>query len=118
MAETREIIEDENKIGTVMADDVTFRGRLVFKDSLKIKGQFEGTIESEGHLIVGMESKVSADIRANTISVNGTLNGKIQANKQVDLYSKSVTNADIVTPDLQIEKGATFNGTCVMPTEK
>ena len=59
MAEVKEIIEDENKIGTVMADDISFRGRIVFKDSLKIKGNVEGTIESDGHLVIGMEAKVS-----------------------------------------------------------
>jgi hypothetical protein len=51
--EIREIVEDENKISTVIADDIEFRGRLVFKNSLKIKGFFEGKIETKGHLMIG-----------------------------------------------------------------
>jgi cytoskeletal protein CcmA (bactofilin family) len=117
MAEVREIIEDENKIGTVIADDIEFKGRLVFKDSLKIKGSFEGTIETEGHLIVGIEAQVSADVAAGVVSVNGSMNGKLRASKHIDLYNKSRTFADITTPDLHIEKGAIFNGTCTMPRE-
>ena len=112
MAEIKEIIEDENKIGTVIADDIEFKGRLVFKDSLKIKGTVEGKIESEGHLMVGIEAKVSADVTAGIISVNGSVNGKLKASKHVELFQKSHTNADIVTPDIFIEKGAAFNGTC------
>jgi|APHig6443717497_1056834.scaffolds.fasta_scaffold125309_2 cytoskeletal protein CcmA (bactofilin family) len=114
MAEIKEVIEDENKIGTVMGEDITFRGKIAFKDSLKIKGNVEGTIESDGHLVIGMEAKVSAEITAGTISVSGNTNGKIHAKKQVELFSKSNTNADIVSPELYIERGANFNGNCNM----
>ncbi|MGL4368465.1 MAG: bactofilin family protein [Spirochaetota bacterium] len=114
MADIKEIIEDENRISTVIADDIDFKGRLVFKDSLKIKGSVEGKIESEGHLIVGIEANVSADITAGIISVNGKVNGKMHATKHIDLFQKSRTHADIVTPDIYIEKGSVFNGTCSM----
>ncbi len=117
MAEIKEIIEDENKIGTVMGEDITFRGKIAFKDSLKIKGNVEGTIESDGHLVIGMEARISAEITAGTVSVSGNTNGKIHAKKQVELLSKSVTNADIVAPELFIERGATFNGNCNMHQE-
>ena len=36
MAEIKEIVEDENKIDTVIAEDIEFRGTLKFKSSLKI----------------------------------------------------------------------------------
>lgn len=114
MNEIKEIVEDENKIGTVVADDIEFHGRLVFKNSLKIKGFFEGRIETKGHLIIGQEAKVSADIKAGIVSVNGAINGKINATQRIELFSKSATNSDLVTPELYIERGSVFNGTCVM----
>ncbi len=117
MTDIKEIIEDENKIGTVVADDIEFRGRLIFKNSLKLKGFFEGKIETKGQLIIGQESTVSADIKAGVVSVNGTVNGKIKAAQRVELYTKSVTRCDLITPELYIEKGSIFNGTCIM-TEK
>ncbi len=114
MNEIKEIVEDENKIGTVIADDIQFRGNLVFKNSLKIKGFFEGKIETKGHLIIGPESTVSADVKAGLVSVSGRINGKIRASQRIELYSKSVTSCDLVTPELYIEKGSLFNGTCIM----
>jgi cytoskeletal protein CcmA (bactofilin family) len=114
MADVKEIIEDENKIGTVIAEDIVFKGKLVFKDSLKIKGAFEGTIESDGHLIIGRESKVSANISAGIISINGKANGKFKASKRLELNQKSDTKGDIVASDLIVEKGSQFNGTCIM----
>ncbi|HRX15110.1 MAG: polymer-forming cytoskeletal protein [Spirochaetes bacterium] len=118
MAEVKEIIEDENKIETVIAEDIHFRGTLKFKKSLKIKGRFEGKIESEGQVIIGQEATISANIEASTILVNGSVNGKLKANKSIELYKMSSTSGDIISPDLQIEKGAVFNGTCLMPEKK
>lgn len=114
MNEIREIVEDENKITTVIADDIEFRGRLVFKNSLKIKGFFEGKIETKGHLMIGQESRVSADIKSGVVSVNGNFNGKIKASQRIELFNKSVSNGDLICPELYIEKGSVFNGTCIM----
>ncbi|HNR87476.1 MAG TPA: polymer-forming cytoskeletal protein [Spirochaetota bacterium] len=114
MADSKEMVEDENKIGTVIGDDIEFRGTLSFKKSLKIKGFFEGKIETDGHLLVGQDARVSADIRASVVSVNGRVNGTIKADKKVELFSDSVTMADIIAPDLSIESGSSFNGVCVM----
>jgi len=114
MAEPKELVEDENKIDTVIADDINFRGTLKFKNSLKIKGTFEGKIQADGHLIIGREATVSADIRTDVTSVSGTINGKIRASKKVELFDKSSTAGDIVTPDIYIESGSIFNGTCIM----
>jgi cytoskeletal protein CcmA (bactofilin family) len=118
MPETREIIEDENKIDTVIAEDIELRGRLSFKNSLKIKGFFEGKIESDGHLILGQESVVSADIKAAVVSVHGNVNGKLKASHRIELYSESRTNGDMTTPELYVEKGSAFNGTCIMDVKK
>lgn len=114
MPDIKEIIEDENKIDTVIAEDITFKGTLKFKNSLKIKGTFEGKIETEGHLLVGREATVSAEINAGKVSVSGVVNGKIKAQHRVELYKKSRTSIDLIAPDISIESGSVFNGTCNM----
>jgi len=117
MSEIKEIVEDENKIDTVIAEDIEFRGTLKFKNSLKIKGKFEGKITSDGQLIIGRESTVSADINSAVVSVSGTVNGKIRAGKKIEMYKKSRVNADIISPDIIMESGSVFNGTCIMDAE-
>lgn len=114
---SNEVVEDENKIDTVIADDILFRGSIRFKNSLKIKGHMEGKIDTEGHLIIGREAVVSADIKGKVITVNGEVNGKITASHKVELLKKSITRGDIVTPDISIESGSVLNGTCLMPSE-
>jgi cytoskeletal protein CcmA (bactofilin family) len=114
MTENNEIVEDENKIDTVIADDIEFRGKVIFKNSLKIKGIFEGKIETEGHLIIGQEANVSSEIKAGIVSVNGNVSGRIKANKYIELFNNSKANCDLLAPTLHIEKGCLFNGTCIM----
>jgi len=115
MVEQKEIIEDENKIGTVIASDIKFSGTLKFKSSLKIKGSFQGKVETDGTLIIGDEAAVSAEITASIVSISGKCQGKIKASKLIEIFEHSNMSGDIVTPDLYIENGAKFNGTCIMP---
>jgi len=117
MPEAKESVEDENKIDTVIADDIEFKGSLKFKNSLKIKGKFEGKIISNGHLIIGRESVTSADIDASVVSVSGQVNGKIKAAKKIEFYKKSAINADLISPEINMESGSKFNGTCIMDSE-
>ncbi len=117
MPEVKELVEDENKIDTVIADDIEFRGTLKFKNSLKIKGKFEGKIISNGHLIIGRESLTSADIDASIVTVSGQVNGKIKASKKIEFHKKSVINADLISPEIDMESGSKFNGTCIMESE-
>ena len=117
MSEIREIVEDENKIDTVIAEDIDFKGTLKFKNSLKIKGKFEGKIISDGQLFIERESVTSADINAAVVSISGTVNGKIKAAKKIELFKKSKVNADISAPEIVMESGAIFNGTSIMEGE-
>lgn len=117
MSEIKEIVEDENKIDTVIAEDIEFRGTLKFKNSLKIKGKFEGRIVSDGQLIIGRESAISADVNAAIVSVSGTVNGKIRASKKIEMFKKSRINADLISPEIVMESGSVFNGTCIMDAE-
>ncbi len=114
MTDLKQLIEDENKIETVVSSDIKFKGKMKFRSSLKIRGTFEGKIETEGFLIIGREAVVSADISAKIVSISGEVNGKIKASQGIHLHKNSRTRGDIITPDLMMEQGAFFNGTCIM----
>lgn len=118
MPDVKDKVEDENKIDTVISDDIMFKGTLKFKNSLKIKGTFEGRIETEGVLIIGREATVSADIRAKVVSISGKVNGKVKADQKINLHKNSKTRGDLIAPDLLIEQGSLFNGTCIMNEKK
>jgi len=108
---------DEEKVLDVNA---TMQGSLVFSDpvNLRINGRFEGSLKTKGNLIVGEKATVFAEIEGENIIISGVVRGKIKSTQIVSLSSTANVYADIHTPKISIEEGATFNGKCTMIGEK
>ena len=105
---------DEKDITTIVADDLEIKGTIKFKSSVMLKGVFEGEIQSEGLLVVGPTAKVTATITTKTLISHGEITGNVIAHEQVTLKSTSIHNGDISTPNIIIENGSVFNGSCAM----
>jgi cytoskeletal protein CcmA (bactofilin family) len=107
-----EIIESE--IDTVLAEDIDFTGELKFSKSLMIKGKFDGKINADGHLFVGPNAHVKAEIKTGKLTCYGKIDGPVFAKERVELSKESILNGDVTTPDIIIESGCKFNGRCIM----
>ncbi len=98
--------------------DVTasMQGSLVFQEpvNLRISGRFEGTLETRGELTVGEKAQVHADITGESITVAGRVEGKVIAKRFLKLIPPAVVKGEVVTPVLQVEPGATLDGTVRM----
>ncbi len=118
MAEINIKTVDESQIDTILAEDIDFTGTLTFKDPLMIKGKFNGEIKASGDLYIGKDADVEATIQADLVSLRGRLKGNIYANSRVELFSTSIIDGDITTPNIIMESGSRFNGLCTMKQEK
>ena len=105
---------EEKEIDTVLAEDIDFSGTMKFKNSLMIKGKFDGKIDAEGHLILGPHAIVKATIRAGVVTNYGKIIGNVEAIKKLELLKGAELNGDVKAPDLIIESGCLFNGNCAM----
>jgi cytoskeletal protein CcmA (bactofilin family) len=94
------------------------RGDLVFEDTFRIDGRFEGKIRSGSELILGDTAEVTAEIDVGRLSVNGSLKGSVRASERVELLARARVFADITTPTLRVEEGAVFHGGCQMGEEE
>ena len=117
MTEVRIEKVDENEIDTILAEDIDFEGVLSFDRPLMIKGRFRGEIRASGDLHVGPDAEVEARIQAGMLSARGRIKGDISADRRVELFATARVEGDIVTPELEMEGGCLFNGTCTMVTE-
>jgi cytoskeletal protein CcmA (bactofilin family) len=105
---------EEKDIDTVLAEDIDFSGTMKFKNSLMIKGKFDGKIDAEGHLILGPHAIVKASIKAGIVTNYGKIIGNVEAIKKLELLKGAELNGDVKTPDLIIDSGCVFNGNCSM----
>ena len=109
---------DESDIVTILAEDISFDGKLSFDDSLMIKGRFKGDIRAKGNLYVDRNAVVEARVEANIVSLKGTVKGDVFAHTRVELFSSSMVDGDITAPDVIMESGCKFNGICKMEAPK
>ena len=79
-----------------------------------IKGSLDGEIVSEGLLIVGPTAKVKAKITTKNLVSHGEIQGDVTASEQVVLKGTAVQTGNITTPDIIVESGSIFNGSCMM----
>jgi cytoskeletal protein CcmA (bactofilin family) len=93
------------------------RGDLVFEETFRIDGRFEGKIRAGTELILGDAADVTAEIDVGRVSVAGALKGSVRAAERVELLSGARVFGDIITPVLRIEEGAHFEGSCQMGEE-
>ena len=91
-----------------------FIGNLSFKTSVKICGDFKGSIKTEGYLEIAPEAKVEAEIEADSIKIGGILRGNINKSDRVELVNTAQMYGNIVTKTLKIEDGVVFQGECKM----
>jgi len=108
---------DETNVITTLADDLHITGTITFKSSLMIKGSLDGEIVSEGLLIVSPTAKVKAKITTKNLISHGEIQGDVTASEQVVLKGTAVQTGNITTPDIIVESGSIFNGSCIMKRE-
>ncbi len=105
---------DESEIDTVLAEDIEFDGEMTFERPVLIKGRFQGHIRATGDLFINQKAVVDATVEAMVVSVQGQVSGDVHARTRLELFSSSSLAGNIRTPDLIMQSGCLFNGTCRM----
>ena len=96
---------------TYLGGSAVLRGELTADEDLTIEGQFEGTLNLQGHCLnVGQHGQVKADITARQVAVSGKLNGKINAQEKIEIRRTGNVVGDLVSAGVAIEEGAYFKG--------
>ncbi len=89
-------------------------GELRFEASFRVDGKLTGIVRSEGDLIVGESGEVEGELHVGQVFVSGTVRGTIHASRKIQIAPNGKVFAELDTPSLVIEDGATFEGHCVM----
>jgi cytoskeletal protein CcmA (bactofilin family) len=93
-------------------------GELEFAGTLRIDGNFHGSISTGDILIVGEHAVVHADIRAGEIEIHGQIFGTIEAKRRAEIFPTGKVRGDIHTPVLTVTPGGLLDGRLQMTAEK
>jgi len=100
----------KDEINAFMGTGTAYNGKLVFQGTVRIDGDFEGEIESEGTLIVGPDARVRGTINVGQLLLSGSLEGEVKAQSRVTIFKQASIQGKILTPSLVVEEGATIKG--------
>lgn len=94
-----------------LGNGVRIEGKIFSDQDLQVDGQVDGTLEACGHnLTVGSQAKVKADIKAQNVTIVGTVEGTIETSDLIELSSQCRVVGQIITRRIVIKDGAYFKG--------
>ena len=94
------------------------RGDLFSSTDIRVDGQVDGTLFSEGKIVVGEAARLSGKMFCANVDFWGKMDGDIFVKDTLSLKSSSVVNGNIHVRKIQVEMGAQINGSFKMITEK
>jgi len=95
---------------SVLGPTLHFKGELHADEELLIKGRIEGSITHSQRITVCAEGTVKANVHAQVIVVEGSLEGDLQAEKSVMVRETAKLRGNITSPSVSIVEGAHFTG--------
>ena len=100
-----------------VSQGASIKGDLCSSTDIRVDGQVDGTLYTEGKAVVGESARLSGKLFGTTIDFWGKMDGDIFVRDTLSLKSSSVVNGNIHVRRIQVEMGAQINGTCNMITE-
>jgi cytoskeletal protein CcmA (bactofilin family) len=98
-----------------LAPDTSFSGVMRFTQGMCIQGNFSGTVQEGGNLVVEKGALVKADtINVHTLVVHGKVDAEIHSELATDLQSGSEIKGDISTGRIRIADDVLFDGSVEM----
>jgi cytoskeletal protein CcmA (bactofilin family) len=94
---------------TVLGPGSAMEGTLQSDGNIRLDGQFTGTLEITGNVLVGEAADINADLNARHISIAGTVRGNVIGHK-IQLLRTARVWGDITAQTLTTEEGALIEG--------
>lgn len=107
----------DEEIKAFLGKGAEFTGKLIFRGSVRIDGDFNGEIFGGGTLVVGEGAHIEANIMADHVLISGEVNGQIEVTERIEIYPTGRVLGNMKTPILVIKEGAVFEGNSRMGNE-
>ena len=98
----------------VVAKNTSIIGDITSEGDFRIDGTLEGTLKTDGRVIIGVEGTVQGKVEASHADIEGKFSGELLVHETLTIKGTANISGDVVIGKLSVEPGATFNATCVM----
>ncbi|MGD8396422.1 MAG: polymer-forming cytoskeletal protein [Candidatus Eiseniibacteriota bacterium] len=107
----------QGHLNSILGDSSHMSGTMQVEGSVRIDGEFEGSITASEAIVVGRTGVAHASLQAREILVAGQVRGKLLASERVELEEGAHVEAEVLARSFVIADGVYFNGNCAMRSE-
>lgn len=92
-------------------------GTLTSTGSIRVDGEMNGDITTDGDVIIGQDAKTNGDIKSSNIEISGSVEGNINSDGCLKVYETGSLFGNIEVKSFVIEEGGVFEGMCHINTQ-
>ena len=97
-----------------IAQGTIIEGDLKSEGDFRIEGVINGTLTTNGKVVIGTTGLVEGSLSCNNADIEGKIKGKLVVLETLSLRASANVYGDVQTGKLAVEPGATFNANCQM----
>jgi len=102
-----------------IGSSIIIHGDVAGEEDLVVDGTIEGTVNfKDNSLVVSKNGRVTANINARVIRVDGEVKGELRGAEQVVVSPSGQVTGDIRAPRVVLEDGCQFKGSVDMAVDK
>ena len=106
--------EVENPAINIIRKGTEIKGDVTCVGDIRIDGILNGTLTSEGKVVVGQSGTIEGEVMCKNADISGNIKANIVVKELLQLKASANIAGNINTNKLSIEPGANFTGTCNM----
>jgi len=107
-------IKNHSFINSIIGEGTKFSGELVLSGLLRIDGDFSGSINTTGKVLVGRTGRAECNIVAGTAVIGGVVHGNIYSSGKVIILATGMVLGNIQARKLVVEEGVLLHGSCII----
>lgn len=103
---------DDISINTIVGPGSLITGNVTAAGFLRIDGDIDGDVQTQGRVIIGEDARVRGNIHAASVSVGGIVQGDIIAPDYVVILSSGMVIGSVLTQKLRVDNDVILHGFC------
>ncbi len=102
---------------TIIGAAIKVKGNFHGQGNIVIEGVLEGSLKTDANIFIGEKARVTANIEAKDLIVNGEVRGNVRVINYLSLGGTARIIGDIQYGEISIERGAIINGQLIAASD-
>ena len=104
---------DDISINTIIGKGSAISGNMKVNGFIRIDGDIDGSLETDGNVIIGENARIRGDLTAKSVIIGGIIKGNVKAAESVKVLAEAAVIGDIISRKVQVDGSAVIHGHCI-----